>query len=211
MELIKYSGHLSYGRQMSLPENEIAIPISPQNSFGDTCINYFFGFNSIFGSFIIPILGGTKITCKSAIIPTLGTFASRRIRLTIHLPIPFNETKPSIVSRMFSSFWLVCAIFKSNFALVLKFLILEIHKNNASLLEIVALSIFWYASNTTGAILLTLAKEFCAYKTIVKISWCKLLYFNRCFFLHICYNGSKFLAHSVAFSNKSVLLFFEVH
>lgn len=51
MELIKYSGHLSYGRQMSLPENEIAIPISLQNFFSDTRINYFFGFNSILGFF----------------------------------------------------------------------------------------------------------------------------------------------------------------
>lgn len=41
MELIKYSGHLSYGRQMSLPENEIAILIYSQNSFGNTCINCF--------------------------------------------------------------------------------------------------------------------------------------------------------------------------
>ena len=76
-------------------------------------------------SFIIPILGATLITCKSVIIPTAGTFASRRITLSDHVPIPFNATKPSMVSRMFSSFWVVCAIFKSHFALVPKFLTLE--------------------------------------------------------------------------------------
>ena len=30
MELIKYCGYFDFGRQMSLPKNESAIPISPQ-------------------------------------------------------------------------------------------------------------------------------------------------------------------------------------
>ena len=163
-------------------------------------------------SFTVPILGATLIICKSVMIPTAETCASWRIRLADHFPIPFNATKRSMVSRMFSSFQVVCAIFKSYFALVPKFVTLEIHRNNASSLEIVTLFIFMYASNTIGAILLTLASEFCAYKTIVKISWCKLWYSNEYFFSYIFVRiGSKFLVHSVAFSNKSVSLFFEVH
>ena len=90
---------------------------------------------------INPILGATLITCKSATIPSAGIFASRRITLADFLPMPFNATKPSIVSGIFSSFWMVCAISKSQFALVPKFRTLEMYGNNASTLETVRLSI----------------------------------------------------------------------
>lgn len=142
------------GRQISLPKNEIAIPISPQIYFGNTCINCFAALIPSLVSVIKPILGATLITCNAVIIPSAEIFALRIVTCVDFLPIPFKAAKFSIVIGIFSSFWIVFFISKSHFALVLKFPILEIYGNNTYALEMVKRSIFGYALNGVVAILL---------------------------------------------------------
>ncbi len=98
MELIGHSRHLGCGRQISLPKNEIAIPISFHISFGSTFINCFSALIPSLVSWIKPILGATRMTCKSAIIPCAGIFASWRITFADFLPMPFKAIKFSILS-----------------------------------------------------------------------------------------------------------------
>jgi hypothetical protein len=73
-------------------------------SFGSTCINCFSALIRLLVSEINPILGATLITCKSAIIPSAGFFASHIITLADFFHSAFNATKPSIVSGIFASF-----------------------------------------------------------------------------------------------------------
>ncbi|AOZ98380.1 hypothetical protein BIW12_02415 [Flavobacterium commune] len=59
-EFIGHSEHLGFGLHISLPKNEIAMPISFQISFGKIAINCFSAFNPSFVGLIIPILGTTR-------------------------------------------------------------------------------------------------------------------------------------------------------
>lgn len=78
------------GRQISLPRNDIAISISTQIFFGKTCISCFSTLLPSLVSAMIPILGSTLITCKSAIIPYVVLFSSRIFTFTDFIPIPFK-------------------------------------------------------------------------------------------------------------------------
>ena len=103
--------HLGFGRQISLPKNEIAMPISFQMVLGKTFINSFsIRFPSL-NSGVSPILGETRITCRSVIMPTEATFASRMITLADFLPIPFKAVSASIENGIFSSLlMMICCI-----------------------------------------------------------------------------------------------------
>ncbi|SEF99099.1 hypothetical protein SAMN04488130_104199 [Flavobacterium urumqiense] len=57
MSLTGHSSHLGCGRQISRPKNEIAIPISPQISLGNTCMSCFSSLIPFLVSVVKPILG----------------------------------------------------------------------------------------------------------------------------------------------------------
>ena len=81
-------------------------------------------------------------------------FASVRIIIADYLSIPLKSTIRSIISGIFLSFSLICAVSERHYALDLKFLTLERYGTNASLLEIAKPSIFGFASNKSLTILL---------------------------------------------------------
>jgi hypothetical protein len=111
---------------------------------------------------MIPILGATLITCKSAMISSSVLFASRIITFAYFLSILFKAVSWSIESGMFLLFCIIFAISIIQLAIVPKFLTSVIYGISASVLETAKISIFGNISNSVGIILLILASDSCA-------------------------------------------------
>ena len=92
-------------------------------------------------------------------IPSAGTLDSRMMTLADFRPMPFKAVKPSMVSGMLSSFWIVCAISISQLALVAKFLTSEIKGVNVSRFALANFSILGNFSNNAGEMELIWASE----------------------------------------------------
>ncbi|EIA07738.1 hypothetical protein HJ01_02897 [Flavobacterium frigoris PS1] len=117
-----------------------------------------------------------------------------------------------MLNGIFSSFWMVLAIFNNHLALFPKFLTLAIYGINTSKFDLAKISILGKVINSSGPILFILESESWADKTTITKSWYKLWYSKGCFLaLYFSRIGSNFISQSFEFSNKSTSSLFKVY